>query len=291
MHFIVCGLLYLFTLSVAHANLIVEQPPKAYGYFIGDVLLQRVQLTTADGLITPPALEDDQRIDTFLHLMPVIETTAGNQQWLELRYQIINAPAQTQLISLPALTFTAANGDQLTLPAWQFTVAPLTATDGESQPSALPDRNARNLIRQHSTATLRLSLAALAITAGLWLLWWLFRHFKDPHTLPFAKANRTIKRLPGATRDNEPNAWIALHHAFNQVAGKTISGNSLPELFDAAPWLADHQSAIKEFYTASAERFFQPAGKPPVIAVSDLCQSLQRTEKRQARTTPESAAS
>lgn len=287
-----CLTLAIFLIPLAHANLQVEHPSRSHGYFIGDVLLQRINLNATPELIVTPQLQDGQRVDTWLNQLPLTNTTV-EQQWLELRYQIINSPPTPQTISLPAITFKTHGGDELLLESWPFTVSPLISSieaGGSSASSLLPDRDALDVIGSKNSNALKLSLAALLATLAAWLLWRLFTHFRDVHILPFAKANNTINRLPRAKRDSDPDAFIALHHAFNSVAGKTISTGSLSQLFDAAPWLTEFKKPVENFYESSAVRFFQQADTPPSIAVTDLCATLYRAEKRQVKVVSDSSA-
>lgn len=275
-----CVLLALLLMPVAKASLQVEQPDRSYGYFIGDVLLQRVNLDSLDEAVTAQNLESELRVDSYLYRMASKEITVKEQRWLELRYQVINSPPQTETIALPSVSFITESGTEETLAPWEFTIAPLTAAGTDSSPIA--DRRALDIIETPGSDKLKLGVVALLTTLALWLAWWVVRHFNDSHTLPFAKAYRTIKKLPVAERDSDPQAWIALHHGFNNVAGQTISNSTLDQLFAAAPWLGEYKDAIENFYTASSARFYQQSDTQP-IAVSELCASLHRAEKRQAK--------
>lgn len=285
------AVLIVWVASITHAkDALVEQPARAFGYFIGDVLEQRINLGTEPVNIVEPDLDTGQRVGSFLWRMPgeLYEQQHGRQdrQWLVLRYQIINVPPTADTINLPALTLKTQSGAELTVAEWPFVVSPLTHyEDTDSVPILLPNRTAAALLPSHDNAWLLASFVGLLATLSLWLLWWLFRCWRDSHTLPFANAYRLIRRLPAARIHSEPDAWVALHHAFNAVAGKTISIDSVSELFVNAPWLAVRQPAIEQFYTASAARFFQQSETSSIEAVDvkALCADLSRLEKRQAK--------
>ncbi len=281
---LVCLMLALLIAPIAHADIQVENPNRTHGYFIGDILLQRVNLDSLTETIAAPSLESDLRVGAFLYRISHEEVTINKQQWLELRYQIINAPQQTETIELPSVLFVTEAGGEQQLPAWQFTVAPLTSTESGSESSPIADRRALDVIDTPSSDKFKWGVAALLTTLALWLLWWLVRHFTDSHTLPFAKAQRIIRKLPTAERDTDPAAWVALHHAFNGVAGKTITDSTQADLFNAAPWLSEHKSEIENFYAASTARFYQQ-NESQSVAVAALCSTLQRAEKRQAKQT------
>lgn len=285
-----CTALLLLIVPVAKADLLVVQPERSHGYFIGDVLLQRVNLDSSVEPVDTRSIESEIRIGTYLYRMLPKEVVIDKQRWLELRYQIINSPPETETISLPAVAFeTQAGGEQLIQP-WSFTLAPLTAANPDEALSPVPDRRALDIIGTQRSDTLKLGIAALVTTVALWLLWWLVRHFRDSHTLPFSKASHLIRKLPGNSRDSDPKAWVALHHAFNEVAGFVISKSTVAQLLVAAPWLDKHKDAIEEFYNASSARFYEQVETQPV-AVEQLCTILRREEKRQKKLERRTAAS
>lgn len=268
--------------GIAHADLEVIQPERSHGYFIGDIIQQRVNLESSVGVVAAKNIESGLRINDYLYRLPTQEISIQRQTWLELRYQIINAPVQTESIALPAVLFVSNSGQELMLQPWSLTVSPLTTTDGEEAVSLLPDRQALEIIQKPNNQLLLMSIVALAAVLVLWALWWLFRHFKDSHTLPFAQALREINKLPAAERDTTADSWIALHHAFNKLGGKTVNHSNLDQFFQTVPWLGKHREAVTEFFAASSERFYQQA-EPRSVAVDKLCRALVRDEKRQAK--------
>lgn len=282
MNRLVCTLLILLVTPDVNSSLLVEQPVRAHGYFIGDVLLQRINLDSSDEPVVAHKFDSDLRIDAYLYRMISKEVNFENQTWLELRYQIINSPPETTTIALPAVSFETATGAEEIVPSWEFTIAPLTTVTAEGELTPLPNRRALDVIEKRSSDKFKLYLIALLATLVLWLFWWVFRHFKDAQTLPFAKAHRAIKKLPVAERDSDSQAWITLLHAFNSVGGKAISNSTVAQLFTAAPWLSEYEDTIKRFYAASSTRFYQQSDSQS-FAVSELCATLHRAEKRQAR--------
>ena len=277
---IVFSFFLLLIMPATEANLLVEQPARSHGYFIGDVLVQRINLDSLDEPVAAENLETELRIGTHLYRMASKEIIVEEQTWLELRYQIINVQTVAETIALPAVSFKTASGSEEIVQPWKFTVAPLTNSENELSP--LPDRRARVVVKQHSSDKLKVVIAALITTLSLWLIWWLVRHLRDAHILPFAQAHRKIKKLPATERDSDEQSWIALLHAFNSVAGKTINNGALDQLFTAVPWLADHSAAIERFYAASSARFYQQSDSQS-FAVTQLCATLRRAEKQQAR--------
>lgn len=267
---------------IAFASLTVENPERAHGYFIGDILLQRLKLDSAGENILVGSIDAEQRINDFLYRLPIKVVSIENIKWLELRYQIINAPVQTQSIALPAMVFASESGKEFNLQPWSFTVASLISSADGDNTKPLPSIQAVEVVDRPNSQLLKISVAGLIATLALWLLWWVTRHLNDAETLPFAKAMQSIKQVSRGDRNTDARSWVALHRAINAVGGKTISTSSLNELYLKAPWLKEFEVEIADFYSASAARFYQQVESEP-FAVAKLCKKLHRAEKRQAK--------
>lgn len=259
----------------------VQNPQRAFGYFVGDILEQKINLDSSDLLV--PNLESAQRINEFLYRLDTTVKIEDKQRWFSIRYQIINTSHQTTAVSLPEVAFNTESNDEILLEPWTFNIAALTTDNIDGKLTPLPDTTGHALVSKLDNRGLQLSFVALISTLLLWIVWWVVRHFRDSHTLPFAKARRIITKLPTAERDNSSDAWVALHHAFNDVAGKTISAGSTDALYTAAPWLISEKELIEQFYKVSSGRFFKQSKTLEQIPVDTLSRALYRLEKRQAK--------
>lgn len=306
----------------------LQQPERSIGYFIGDILQQKVAVNRGDNVVVSADLETGERIDEYLYRLPVVQP--AEPSWigrrlgwfrhaaaaiydgagpggsvLNIRYQVINVPPVTQTISLPELSLMTGDNESIEIPAWQFTIGPLSPDaafvhqDGATGRQGvggslkdglqfLPDRSASEFFtardRRKSLARLGALISVLVVVLLCWLLWWLYRHFRERHILPFARARRAIGALPRAHRKSDDDAWRLLHTALNDTAGKTIVVGTLPDLLQKAPWLEAHAGDIEAFYLASAARFFQQRDPATDINVESLTEALYQLEKRQAPT-------
>lgn len=261
----------------------VQNPTRSFGYFVGDMLEQKINLDS--GKLLDPQLPGEERIDEFLYRLATRVELENKHRWLFIRYQIINAPQQTTTISLPAVIFKTKSDEKVLLDPWSFTVASLTAQNATDEGGLLPraDLTGLSLVEKQSSNGIKLSLAALVSTVLFWIIWWIVRHFRDAHTLPFAKARRILKKVPVKDRNTTSESWVALHHAFNEVAGKTISAGTTDKLYAAAPWLAPQKEPIENFYKASSGRFFKGSESSGQMPVDALSRSLYQLEKKQAK--------
>lgn len=277
------GVLLLCSAGV-DASVIVQQPPRSFGYFIGDVIEQHIRLQK-DGInLELTEIPPEQRVGQWLERLSSTPTISEQgQYWLALKYQIINAPSEPVSISLPALNLTLVNGEAIAVNPWPITISPLmpAVESGNAalplirsdRPPALPD--ARETARR-----LKYSSMALVATLLSWLAWWLWRQHTDASRLPFARALQDMRRLDFNQLDEDPQAWFALHHAFNDSAGRTINGGTIAELIQQQPWLKSLQPRIEAFYAASAARFFEQAAEPQPLALFEFSKALCLAEKQ-----------
>ncbi|MCB1906395.1 MAG: hypothetical protein KDH15_03410 [Rhodocyclaceae bacterium] len=256
--------------------------PRAFGYQLGDVLEQRIRLEADGKAFVTDQLPPLERVGNwFARRSAARVNDERGTAWLVVRYQLINAPARLQVVSLPDLILEAADrGPGLRVAAWPVSVAPLGRRDAFSEPGLgelRPDRPPATPPLGPLAARLQLTLAALAAMLAAWLGWWLWRSRHDRSTLPFARAWATIRPLG----DDDPQAWRALHRAFDAGAGSVVDAASVDRLFAQRPELAPLADDISRFYRASAQRFF--AGRAvDGISPRKLCRALMHIERRHA---------
>lgn len=256
--------------------------PRAFGHTLGDVLTQRV-LLAIDGkpveLTKPPALG---RVGVWLERRPTrVERDADGRRWLVIEHQLINAPQALTALTLPALDLPTAGG-LLGVPAWPFSAAPLTPRNafGEGALDALqPDRQAPAVdttsIRRQIALWGGLCVATLLVWGG-WLMW---RSWRAGRSQPFARALRELKDLRGRG-DDAPEAWQALHRAFDRTAGRSLQPASLPRLFERAPQYAPLRPDIERFYAQSATLFFGDGRPAEALPLRAFARRLRGIEKR-----------
>ena len=257
---------------------VVDQP-RAFGHVMGDVITQRVQLRAADAPFTPAELPGAQRINVwFDRRKPRIETAADGTRWLAVEYQIINTPQILETVSLPAWSLASSTGEKLQIPAWPISIAALTpvATAPRETGELRPDRAAPTIDTAPITRQLIISVAAFLLAVAAWFGWVQQRNYRDRANKPFARAWHEINKMD----EDTPEAWQALHRAFDRTAGRVVQTETLPQLFEHAPYLADLRGRIEQFFEQSSERFFGEAPPAQPLSVRTLSRELQRIEKR-----------
>ena len=258
---------------------VVEQP-RPFGHILGDVITQRVRLKAADAHFTPADLPTAQRINVwFERRKPRIETTSDGTRWLAVDYQVINTPQTLAAVTLPAWTLKSSTGATLTVPAWPISIAALTPVSSAA-PGVIrelrPDRAAPTIDTGLVTQTLIAWTAACMFTLAAWFGWVQQRNYRDRLNKPFARAWQEIQTMD----ETAPEAWQALHRAFDRAAGRVVQPETLPLLFAQAPHLAALHLPIEQFFTQSSERFFGKAELAHPLSVRALCRELRQVEKR-----------
>jgi len=279
----------LILMAMAAISAIAAQPPAAvveqprpFGYVVGDLVTQRVLLTTSEHDFDPSVLLPIQRVNIwFERRAPRVEATADGRRWLIVNYQLINAPQTLTTITLPAWDVPGkAGGTQLRIPATSISVGPLISSSPSATAVELrPDREV-SLI---NTAPVRAQLIAWSIALGLtlaaWLAWLRWRNWRDSLDQPFARALHELRRID----DSAPEAWQALHRAFDQTAGRVLQTETLPSLFERAPHLQQRRADIERFFSQSSERFFGAGLQSNLVSVRALCRDLRQIERRHAQ--------
>jgi len=230
----------------------IEQP-RPFGYVLGDVLTQRVLLTADFQAESLPPLERAGL--WFARRSSTIQRSDDERRWLVMEYQLVNAPQVLMTVNLPEVTLKSKAGGALTVPPWPISVAPLTpravfAKGGLQELRA--DHPAPMLPTSALQRQLQIWLTAFAVTVVAWLAWWLVRTVRAAANQPFARALREIRQMG----DDSPDAWLALHRAFDRTAGRALQTSTLPTLFKQAPHFESQRAAIELFYGQSNLRFF-----------------------------------
>lgn len=267
------------TASVAPA--IVVQP-RPFGYVVGDLVTQRVLLTTPNADFQPAALPAAQRLNIwFERRAPRIESAADGRRWLVVDYQVINAPQTLTTVGLPAWELEAkAGGARLKIPAAPINVGPLIPSSSAAAASDLrPDREVPIIATAPARGRLIIWSIALAAVLAAWLGWLQWRNWRDSLNKPFARALQELRRVD----EIAPEAWQALHRAFDQTAGHVLQIQTLPTLFQRAPHLEPLRADIERFFAQSGERFFGAGLQSNFMSVRALCNELRQIEKRYAQ--------
>lgn len=282
------GMLSLLSTAMAdNAALSMVLPERNTGFTLGDLLEQRITIEQSDTALSftePPVL---QREGSWLER---IESRANpDNTSLLIRYQIINVPTQTVATVLPSLQLEMSDGSILGTGEWPFSLSPQLPAE-ESDPALLnfmqADEQARIPGSQAITRNIRLLTLALLGLLLSGLAGWFWQKRQSVRNRPYARAHHRIRKFRKENSEDKHQSWLALHQAFNETAGQTVSSGTLPVCLQHSHWLKPLEKQIYEFYAASTQRFFNTRPSSTTIdllSFSDQLRQLEHTHYATAR--------
>ena len=266
--------IFVSTSACLAATALIEQP-RPFGYVVGDVMTQRVLLEIGGHPLAPAALPKAERVNIWLERRAArIESLPDGHRWLALDYQVVNAPQSLTTVNLPAFELQGTpNGATLKIAAWPISLNALTSGDSIE---LRPDRPAPAIATAPIRRQLALWSSAFLLVLAAWLGWLAWRNWRAGATRPFAHALREMRHLEGSA----PEAWRALHRAFDQTAGRVVQMATLPALFERMPPLQSLRPEIEQFFAQSRQLFFAGGLPADRLSARALCARLRRIEKR-----------
>jgi mxaA protein len=263
----------------------VVAQPRPFGYVVGDLLEQRVLLQADRHSLEPISPPRPGRVSIWLERRASrITSDVQGQRWLVVEYQLINAPQGLTTVNIPAWNLATRTGQALMVPQWPLSVGPLTARTVIAQgglQELRPDRAAPVVPTEPIVRQIDVWCGAFVLTLLVWAGWVVWRNWRDARNQPFARAVREMRGLG----EDAPQAWQALHRAFDRTAGRVIQTSTLDSLFERARYLEPLRPRIEAFFAQSAAYFFAAAGPQPRegLSLHALGGDLRRLERRYRR--------
>jgi len=211
----------------------------------------------------------------------VVSDSQG-RRWLAVDYQLLNAPQGLRTVNIPAWQLGTKGGQILSVPQWPVSAGPLTARTVIAQgglQELRADRPAPVVPTDPIVRQIEIFSGALILTLLLWVAWLAWRNRRDAFNQPFARAAREMRGVA----DDAPQAWQALHRAFDRTAGRVIHRSTLSSLFERASYLEPLRPRIEAFFAQSADYFFDAGRAGAHSSVHALCHDLRRFERRYHR--------
>lgn len=284
--------------AAADARAVHTIEPRAFGYFLGDILERTIEIETgAEDEIVPASLPRTGPSNYWLELRSIAQSSSrhgdGRLHKLKLTYQTFYAPIDPRKQTIPAIEIAirGPNGTETaTIPPFTFLMSPLREIfpekSGETSDTLLRPDGAAEPRRSGSVRTAALvaaGLSALLLTLlARDLAWWPFHHRP---ARPFSRAVREIGRsLTKGGADGYRAALLALHRAFDTAAGHRLLAADLDGFLAAHPEHGGTRPLVERFFSASRAVFFgeaqreAEAGLPPA-ELQELAATLARQER------------
>ncbi|KFI26547.1 hypothetical protein CG51_11925 [Haematobacter missouriensis] len=239
------------------------EPPRGYGWWLGDRLVHSALLLPPDGFeIDRASLPAPRAADYWLDLVDVTVDEVrvnGHAAWrVTTEWQNFYAALEPSRQRVPGyrLRFLARDGsgrvEEAEIPSWDFVTSPIRPILAPSAIAAMqPDVGVRPL------ATLPLFrgaagfglFALLALSGMAWQQgWWPFHQRAER---PLTRALRQVRRA----RDARTQA-LALHRGLNAANGGPLLASDLDGFLSRHPEFDDLRAELRGFFDASARMFY-----------------------------------
>jgi mxaA protein len=263
--------------------------PRAFGYFVGDIVTRRIGVQVPAPLqLDPDSLPHAGRQGQALELRSVDWQGRGDTRTLVLRYQVFLAPREVRTLEMPPLQLRFTGGtrpQELRVDAWPVTVAPLVPVEvsprtglGDLRPDAPPPHI--------DTRPMQWRLATLAVIAALLLAYlahvYLMLPWLGGRDRPFTQAWQQLRRLPAAPAPHDMRtAMQTLHQALNRSAGQVLFAQGVPAFVSRRPQFAPLADELAVFFEHSRRSFFggDDSGAPERDWLLSLCRRCRDLER------------
>jgi len=270
--------------------------PRSFGHFIGDELTRRIEVTVPRAYVLeagelPPA---PGRVNRWVELTGIAaqatDTGSGRRYRIDLRYQIVDSPAEAQVTTVPAMELHFTGGARpltQSIATWSLAVSPLAA--GGTRPNLDSLRPLRRpMLIDPTAAEWRVALwsaAALGVLAVL--AWRRVGRWAGTHR-PFAAAERSILSLGrGPASEAQRRAALrAVHRAFDQTLGERMFAWHVDALIRSHPQFHGLRDLAWRFFIESRDEFFNPDTGTAQSSLHDLAYLCQQFAARERRSLP-----
>lgn len=297
----------LFALATAGAveaqvRAIEVRAPRAFGYFLGDLVRAQVDIVVEDGFALQTAsLPQPGPLAYWLDLrgLTVSETSVGDGRRvrLDLTYQNFYASIDARALEIPGFTVTFVSetaGGATTatgqVPPWSFNISPLREvqppTRDNPEEYMRPDGRVGALDPSPMLyGGAGFSALALLAFAGLARdrTWWPFRVRRGRAFAAAARRLRTLARRPDAEAAYG-EGLLALHRGLDETDGRRVLSDDLPTFLDRHPAYRGEAGGLARFFEASRLAFFGSGGAAaraalPLADVETLARRLAGAER------------
>lgn len=288
-------LVCLLGVAGAAVRSIQVSKPRTFGYMIGDVFQQRIQIELDDPwTLDTESLPANGRIGIWLERRITRyeqrRIAKGIRYQLELQYQIFNVGNKTVDIFTPRLELRSVNAEKqipVFIQATGVSVAPVTTNDShqvlnylELQPPVKPP-----LINTAIACTL-LAAGCAGLLFSLTVFGYIFGKLPGVRRTqgPFARALGRLGALQKTCPDAETyrRALRHVHQAFNETAGRVVMADDLEQFFFEQPRHAALHEPIERLFHHSRRVFFESDGAALASDFSnivELCRQCRDIER------------
>ncbi|MGH8558947.1 MAG: hypothetical protein ACRESZ_16140 [Methylococcales bacterium] len=268
---------------------------RSFGHTLGDLIRHEIRFRADKPYrLEKASLPRPGLSDKWLELRK-IEVTEFEEEHtrlyrIEVIYQIFPSVRESETLAIPGLALRIFSGDQsLTFdtPRTTLTSAPLIpAWITDAEVTIRPAIEAATVPLTVHSRNLAILCPTFAIVLGC-LAWrrTLFP-FMRSGTSPFASALGEVRQCRNAEPKSPEyrNALLAIHRAFNDIAGETLFASGLEGFFHKHPAFEAMRAKTGIFFALSRQVFFTRSAclgstDYPVQWLEQLCRDYQKIER------------
>lgn len=270
--------------------------PREFGYTIGDEVALRIHFDLARSYsLDTEALPETGRVTRWLALNRVEVARGLGWSWIPhtvtLTFQVVNTSQAVLGVGTPPQSLRVVGPEEdfpVIVPAWGFTIAPITARSGRPEGS-LPQLRPALLPPALETTGIGIRAAVAAAGAVLLAATLAYLHLWIPFLSrtrgPFARASRQIARTLRRQPADDTYAAVLgeMHRAFNVTAGRVVFEHDLDRFFRDHQRFESLREPITGVFQASTAAFFSGGAPPPsrerVRDLLELCRACRDRER------------
>lgn len=273
--------------AIAQIRDVEVRVPRAFGYFLGDVLHTQVDIAVDPGFsLQKASLPQPGPVTYWLDLRATAVDEVPGRIRLRLTYQTFYAALDTRQVVVPGFSVVLENQSaggttsaKAAIPGWSLGMSSLR----EIQPPQRDDpadylRPDGRGGRLDSTpllvaALVSLGLAVLSLAALAYDRAW----FGSRRKRPFTRAARALSRL-GRDGDGYRETLRLVHRGLDETDARRVLADDLPAFLARHPAFQGEAAALARFFAASRRAFFgrDPAAAQAACPRSEIEASLRR---------------
>ncbi len=262
-----------FGFASAQPIAVNPQPPRTFGYSIGDRVERVVEIELgAPWTLARASLPTPGRQNAWFDLAEAATldtpTPTGRHVTLRLTYQLLNSPTQPTVLRLPRVGLRFEGGpapvERDVAPADIF-AAPLIPAAAANSTLDTPRADRKPVPVPIDALRERMTLYAFAAAAVL-LVMLVARQFAlRKRAGPFVRACRELRRMAHAPAHGDAGAAMrVVHRALDETAGHAVFLDNVETLF-AITQRAPLRERTLAFLERSRQQFFAGTGEPPSV--------------------------
>jgi mxaA protein len=262
----------------------IDPPSRVVGVLVGDTLSAKATIavgsdTVLDAASLPSAGPLTPSIDIRGVSVALQRDAAGLRYTIRLVYQNFTTPDHVSSVDVPGFTVAFKQSGKrfaVQVAGFSFSASPIqdanmVVTDSAAlrpdQPFMFADIGAPTRMIAAGCAIAMLAGCALAATLGV-------VPYRPRHAAPFSAALAAMRSVADDTA-----AFLRLHRAFDETAGKPVLAEDLDIFFANHPRFDSLRPEIEAFFAASRHIFFGTRGMKAAPSAERLARALARAER------------